>query len=53
MTKKFGIEQKNRFLEQTKPLTLLNKLKNEGGYVKLSSDGLFVSDAVFRELIVL
>lgn len=49
----FGEEKKRWFLERSKPFFHIKKLKDEGGFVKIEPDGLFVSDTIIRELIAI
>jgi oxygen-independent coproporphyrinogen-3 oxidase len=51
LEKMFGAEKKRWFLAKSEPFLHLKKLKNEGGNVKVSPTGLFVSDTIIRELI--
>jgi oxygen-independent coproporphyrinogen-3 oxidase len=51
LEKMFGEEKKRWFLAKLKPFLCSEKLKVEGGFVKVQPDGLFVSDAIIRELI--
>ena len=49
----FGEEREQYFLEKSKPFIFLNKLKKQEGFVKITIDGVFISDAIMRELIAL
>ena len=51
LTKEFGEAQKTLFLEQSNPYIRIKKLKYEGGNVKLSLEGMFVSDGIIRDLL--
>lgn len=50
LEKTFGKERKRWFMAKSEPFLCSEKLKNEDGFVKIQSDGLFVSDAIMREL---
>ena len=49
----FGEERERYFLDKSEPFLFLNKLKKQGDSVKVSHDGIFISDAIMRELIAL
>jgi oxygen-independent coproporphyrinogen-3 oxidase len=51
--KMFGEEKKRWFLAKSEPFLCSKWLKDERGYVKIAPDGLFVSDTIMRELIVI
>jgi oxygen-independent coproporphyrinogen-3 oxidase len=49
----FGEERERYLLKKSEPFLRSKKLKIEGVYVKISADGLFVSDTIMRELIAI
>jgi oxygen-independent coproporphyrinogen-3 oxidase len=49
----FGEERERYLLKKSEPFLRSKKLKIEGGCVKISTDGLFVSDTIMRELIAI
>jgi oxygen-independent coproporphyrinogen-3 oxidase len=49
----FGEERERYFLEQSEPYFGLDMLNVDGGYVKVSCRGIFVSDAIMCDLIAL
>jgi oxygen-independent coproporphyrinogen-3 oxidase len=53
LEKMFGEEKKRWFLAKSEPFLCSKKLKIEGGCVKITPGGLFVSDTIMRELIVI
>ena len=53
LRREFGKERENAFLIQSEPFISIKKLKREGDNVKVLPEGIFVSDAIIRELIVL
>ena len=53
LRQKFGEERERYFFEKSEPYISLNKLKKQGGIVKVSPDNILVSDAIMRELIAL
>ena len=52
LRREFGKDLESRFLQKSKELICRKMLKVKGNYVKVSLKGLFVSDAIMRELIV-
>ena len=53
LRREFGKDLENYFLEKSEDFIYRKMLKMKGGYVKVSLKGLFISDAIMRELIVL
>jgi oxygen-independent coproporphyrinogen-3 oxidase len=49
----FGEERERYFLKKSEPFLCSKKLKVEGGYVKVTHKGFFISDLIMRELIVI
>lgn len=53
LRREFGEVRERYFLEKSEPFLRLNMLKKEGDFVKVMAEGIFVSDAIIRELIAL
>jgi oxygen-independent coproporphyrinogen-3 oxidase len=53
LRREFGKERERYFLEKSEAFMCYNMLKKQGDFVKVTSEGIFVSDAIMRELIVL
>jgi oxygen-independent coproporphyrinogen-3 oxidase len=51
LRKDFGEEKMCWFLKKSEPFLCSKKLKIEGGYVKITQGGFFISDMIMRELI--
>ena len=51
LKREFGEERERYFFERSEPYLSLNKLKNEGGNVKVSPGSIFTSDAIIRDII--
>ncbi len=53
LRREFGEERERYFLEKSERFICFNMLKKQGEFVKVTSEGIFVSDAIMRELIAL
>ncbi|MDR2915552.1 MAG: radical SAM family heme chaperone HemW [Tannerella sp.] len=53
LRREFGKEREHYFLEKSEAFMRLNMLKVKDNFVKVTSEGIFVSDAIMRELIAL
>jgi oxygen-independent coproporphyrinogen-3 oxidase len=51
LRREFGKERESYFLEKSERLESINKLKKQGGNVKVLPEEIFISDAIIRELI--
>ena len=51
LKREFGEERERYFLEKSAPYVSLNKLKKQGGNVKVSPECIFTSDAIIRDII--
>jgi len=52
LRREFGKDLESYFLKKSEDLKYRKKLKMQGDNVKVSLEGLFISDAIMRELIV-
>ena len=53
LKKEFGEDRERYFFEKSEPHILLNILKKQDGFVKISPEHIFISDAIMRDLIAL
>ena len=51
LKKEFGEERERYFFEKSEPYLSLNKLKKQGGNVKVSPGSILISDAIIRDII--